>query len=90
MNTIYTGTAGATTYLDGQRGTTTGFTYATIGHHITGAFVAMNNGGMRYAKLGNPCESDRYEVTEHHAIDRNEFDRLNGIDALRAELGWAA
>ena len=30
------------------------------------------------------------EVTAHRLIDRDEFDRLNGLDTLRAELGWAA
>jgi len=29
-----------------------------------------------------------HEVRSHREIDRDEFDRLNGIDALRAELGW--
>ena len=31
-----------------------------------------------------------HEVTSHRVIDRDEFDRLNGLDALRTELGWAA
>lgn len=31
-----------------------------------------------------------YEVTGESEIDRDAFDRLNGIDMLRAELGWIA
>lgn len=89
--TIYAGTAGATCYLDGMRGRTTGFTFATIGHYVTGAFVERMDtaeGGMYYAEFGGQREGDRYEVTAHRAIDRDEFDRLNGLDVLRAELGW--
>lgn len=31
-----------------------------------------------------------YEVTGESEIDRDAFDRLNGIDTLRTELGWVA
>lgn len=47
--------------------------------------------------FGNPCVAkcattlDRrthHEVKGSRKIDRDEFDRLNGLDQLRAELGW--
>lgn len=50
--------------------------------------------------LGRPTHHDHcnlttdrkthQEVTAHRFIDRDEFDRLNGLDTLRTELGWTA
>jgi len=110
-DTLYTGSIGCTTYLDGERGTTVGLQYG-IAHHIDGAFVKMFDGGMRYVRLGSQvaaCCCGRpdlgkeghhqhcniatsrktsHEILSHYSIDRNEFDRITGLDKLRAELGW--
>lgn len=64
--------------------------YVTLGN----AIAACNCGAPL---IGNPCLTqcntilDRrthYEVKGSSKIDRDEFDRLNGLDQLRAELGW--
>lgn len=87
---LYIGTMGTTCYLDGLRGTTTGTVYG-VGHKLTGVFVLMaDTDEMRYAEIsGLTGELNSWAVVkEHRVIDREEFDRLNGLDTMRAELGW--
>jgi hypothetical protein len=91
METIYTEAMGTTCYINGERGTVTGL-WSTCGH-VTGAFVALDERpAMLYVMLGAKT-GDRgqyHETTSAREIDREEFDRINGLDTLRRELGWAA
>lgn len=89
MDSIYTETLGTTCYLDGQRGTVTGLRHT--GRILVGAFVLMADvDEMRYVKLGDPTggRGQFHPVQSHRKITRDEFDRLNGLDVIRTELGW--
>lgn len=55
------------------------------------AFVKLDErSAMLYVELGAAAgeRRERHEIVAVREIDRDEFDRLNGIDALRRELGW--
>lgn len=90
IETLYIETNGTTCYLGGQRGTVTGLLHGT-GHHLLGAFVLMaEKDEMRYAEISGLTgdRNQRAVVKKHRAITRDEFDRLNGLDTMREELGW--
>ena len=93
---MYTATAGCTTYAaGGERGTVTGFHYLRGTRGPVAAFVRREDGEMWVIDLG---EATRERILDGHAlhhritggrrIDRDEFDRIVGIDAMRRELGW--
>jgi hypothetical protein len=84
---MYTGTNGCTTYVNGERGTT--IRLLTIQGRIRGAFVRLDERPvMVYVELGEPVGSLHHKVVSFREIDREEFDRLNGIDIWRRDLGW--
>lgn len=99
-HTIYTEVTGTTAYLAGQRGTVTGL-HTHPAHGTLGAFVRLEGptdaagrfiaqGPMLYVALGAKS-GDRgqcHEVAGWRVIDRDEFDRINELDTLRADLGW--
>lgn len=87
--TLYAQTAGCTSYVaNGERGTTT-----AIDHY--GAFVLLaERDAMFYIELGGRYDEDgkplaHREVVSAREIDREEFDRITGIDKMRKEMGWA-
>lgn len=87
---LYIESTGTTCYLGGQRGTVTGLLHGT-GHQLLGAFVLMaDTDEIRYAEIsGLTGERKTWGIVKsHRAITRDEFDRLNGIDTMRAEMGW--
>lgn len=86
---LYTEVPGCTTYIKGESGTTKGFTYTQ--NRKSGAFVQLDmRDAMIYVTLGvrSGTRDQHSEVLSSREIDRDEFDRLNGIDLLRTELGW--
>lgn len=99
--TIYTEATGTTCYLGGQRGTVTGL-HTHPAHGVLGAFIRLDGptdaagvymapGPMLYADLGRATgERGQYhEVTAWRVIDRDQFDRITGLDTLRRDLGWS-
>ncbi|MCF6376934.1 hypothetical protein L2K70_04900 [Nocardioides KLBMP 9356] len=54
------------------------------------AFVHLDDGDMLHVVLGGQFgeRRDWREVVSSRRISRDEFDRLNGLDALRRDLGW--
>lgn len=86
---IYIEVSGCNTTINGERGVTVGFT-----HHAntkTGAFVRLDDRpAMLYVELGHRTGERlvHAQIGNVREIDRDEFDRLNGIDRLRNELGW--
>lgn len=96
MDTIYTESEGTTCYIAGERGIVTGVNRAPdhrANVRPVAAFVKLDErDAMLYLTLG-PATDDRgawHTVTAAREIDREEFDRINGLDALRRDLGWAA
>lgn len=89
-DTIYTEVSGTNCYVNGERGVVTGLHREKW---LLGAFVKLDERDvMLYVKLGNAC-GDRgswHEVVSAREIDRDEFDRINTLDVLRREMGWAA
>ena len=97
--TIYTGHTGCNVEIDGEHGRVTGL--HKDGKHIVGAFVHVPPessvhqapGHMLYVALGRQFGESfeqRHEVLSARLIDRDEFDRLNTLDQLRRDLGWAS
>lgn len=96
MDTIYAEVEGTTCYINGERGIVTGVTRAADHNaHVrpVAAFVKLDErDAMLYLTLGSATD-DRgvhHTVTAAREIDREEFDRINGLDTLRRNLGWAA
>lgn len=87
-DTLYVATTGCTCYLDGQRGTVTGL--HNIGGTLVGAFVKTVDGPMVYCNLTAADDESHRTVVAYHKIDREEFDRITGLDADRVTLGWVA
>jgi len=86
---MYTEVKGCNTYVNGEAGVTVGFLYEQ--QFRAGAFVKlMDRAAMLYVELGKTVgdRKDRQEIVSVREIGRDEFDRLNGISALRRELGW--
>lgn len=92
MDTLYTEVAGTTCYVGGERGIVTGL-HREVRWGLVGAFVKLDERDvMLYVTLGLAC-GDRgawHEVASAREIDRDEFDRINTLDVLRREMGWAA
>jgi len=89
VDLLYTEVPGTTCYLDGRQGTVTGIHYA-IGRKV-GAFVNMTDSiEMRFVTLDAPTgeRGAHQAVRSWRVITRDEFDRINGFDGLRLELGW--
>jgi len=88
---IYTEVAGTTTYATGERGTVTGF-LRDLGQTV-GVFVKSDETPAMWLVQVGARTGDRgqyHEVQAARQINRDEFDQLNGLDALRCDLGWAA
>lgn len=87
---IYTGTAGTTCYINGERGTVTGFVYSNGGAaYLDGAFIMLDERPqMLYVEVQATREERWHEVTSVRAINRDEFDRLADVDGIREALGW--
>ena len=90
MDTIYTGSAGTTCYINGERGTVTGFQYTNHGaSYLAGAFIALDERvAMLYVELAATRDERHHEVTSVREINRDEFDRMTDIDGIRETLGW--
>jgi len=89
VDSIYVEVTGTTCHVDGIRGTVTGL-QRDMGH-LVGAFVrADETGAMLYVTLGAAVgeRGVHREVLAVKPIDREEFDRLTGLAALRSEFGW--
>lgn len=89
MDTIYVETANTTCYINGEQGIVRGLHY--INGYVDGAFVKLaERDVMLYVTTGGvPSQGKAWrEVANAYEIDRDEFDRLNGIVQLRRELGW--
>lgn len=83
MDTLFTAYAGGNCTLpSGTSGYVTGF--HKEGPHTSGAFVKVpvlnGAGSMLYVNLGRKDGDQRHEIASVRRIDRDEFDRLNGLD----------
>jgi len=90
QNRLYIETMGTYCTLDGERGRVTGVTYGP-GHMLTGVFVVMEYvDEVRYCEVSRLVgeRNQHAEIKTRRAITRDEFDRLNGLDTMRRELGW--
>jgi hypothetical protein len=89
-NTIYTEVRGTTAIIAGKRGTVTAIHHSSIDSSTDGAFVSWDQGGMAYVTTGQRTgdRGQHHEVQAVREIDRDEFDALSGIAALRTQLGW--
>lgn len=89
---LFVGWEGGNCRVFGVHGSVTGF--HKEGKHLMGAYIKVavwdGVGPMLYARLGRITgdKGDHREVTSLRAIDRDEFDRLEGLDTLRRDLGW--
>ena len=87
MDTI--GLTGTTCYINGERGTVTGYTEDK--GRITGAFVSLaERPVMLYAVVGYAVEGSMTEkyVAGATEINRDQFDVLTGLDQIRKDCGW--
>jgi hypothetical protein len=86
---VYVESMGTTCYVGGERGIAT--EVHTVRHRIEGAFVSLDERPVvLYVKLADPVSEHGSwrEVVSSREVDRDEFDRIVGLDVLRAELGW--
>lgn len=86
---IYTESMGTNCYLGETAGIVTGRFLAA--GKVVGAFVKLDTGGMAHVTLG-PAMGDRgqwHEVVRWLIIDRDDFDRITGLDEARRDWGWA-
>lgn len=96
MDAIYAEVEGTTCYVNGERGVVTGLTRAADHRaHVrpVAAFVRLDErDAMLYLTLGEATgeRGVHHTVTAVREIDREEFDRINGLDRLRRDLGWVA
>lgn len=91
MDTIYTEVVGTTCYVNDERGVVAGL--HSERRRIIAAFVRLDErDAMLYVSLGATTgeRGTWREVVAAREIDREEFDRINGLDTLRREMGWAA
>ena len=93
---MYTATAGCTTCAaGGERGTVTAFHYLRGARGPVAAFVRREDGEMWVIELGDATRERSLDGHVHHhritggwRIDRDEFDRIVGINTMRREMGW--
>ncbi len=95
METIYVEVAGTNCIIGGRRGVVTSIHYSPIDRSVDGAFVGWDDGGTAYVTTGRHAGTERTaghwthrEVESVRAIDRDEFDALSGLAAMRPQLGW--
>lgn len=95
VDAIYVEVAGTTAIIGGRRGTVTSLHFSPIDRTIDGAFVGWDGGGTAYVTTGRHAGSERmgghwthHEVESVRDIDRDEFDALSGLAAIRSQLGW--
>lgn len=91
-DTLYAGTAGTLCHINGERGTVRGFRYAYgQANPATHAYVVLDERPvMLLVELGQRV-GDRLswaEIASAREIDRDEFDRLTGLDEMRRQMGW--
>jgi hypothetical protein len=86
---IYIETTGTTAHVGGERGTVTGV------HRLgpdswVGAFVKLDERpAMLYVEGIYAGNRRQYmTVTSSREIDRDEFDRITGLDQAREGMGW--
>jgi len=80
-----------TAYVAGERGHVVDFKKDATGRYHVGAFVRLAlRPAMLYVSLGKAsAETPRWRPVESAVeIDREEFDRLTGLAALRRDMGW--
>lgn len=92
INLLWTGSFGCTTYAaGGHHGSLTGFHYEQGGRKV-GAFVSISwtdEPEVWYVPLGRQVGDHHHEVLEGaRRITRDEFDRINDLHSLRADMGW--
>jgi hypothetical protein len=88
---IYTASSGTTAYVNGERGIVRGFHYAGGLGRIAGAFVRLDERDATvFVEFGPVAEEPWREVVAAREVSRDEFDRIVGIDQIRADFGWAA
>lgn len=97
VDMIYVEVPNTTAIIEGKRGTVTSIHYSPIDHSVDGAFVGWDDGGTAYVTTGRHAGSERTdghwthrEVESVREIDRDEFDALSGLSAIRTQLGWRA
>lgn len=78
-------TTGITCDIDGYYGTLTGL--RTDSGYIIGCYVHLWAGAMVSVDLANLIDGKRL-ITGWHFIDREAFDRTEGINDLREQFGW--
>jgi hypothetical protein len=86
---LYTEVKGTIGYLGGERGTVVLIDYAQ--GFRRGAFVRLDERpAMLYAELGRSTgERGQWsEVVAVREVDRDEFDRLTGLEDVRRSMGW--
>lgn len=76
---------GTTCSIGGFYGTLTAIRYEN--GYVVGCYVHLWSGAMVRVDLANAIDGIR-EVTAWRFIDRDEFDRLEGIDDSRQAAGW--
>lgn len=85
---VYIETTGTTAIVGGERGTVTGV-HRMAPHSWVGAFVKLDDGRMLYVEGTYAGNRRQYlTVTSSREIDRDEFDRITGLDQAREGMGW--
>lgn len=94
-DTIYVEVSGTNCIIGGRHGVVTSVHYSPIDHSVDGAFVGWDDGGTGYVTTGCHAGTERLgghwthrEVQSVRDIDRDEFDVLSGLAAMRSHLGW--
>lgn len=95
VDTIYVETSGTIAIIGGKRGTVTALHHSSIDSSVDGAFIGWDDGGTAYVTTGRHAGANRggghythREVASVRNIDRDEFDLLSGLTAIRKQLGW--
>jgi len=89
---VWIGTTGCGVHLGGSRATTTGILYSRTGRRRAEALLVRFDlgGGRALVEVEPTAEGNWGKIKRWYMVDRDQFDKVAGIDEIRAEMGWSA